>query len=134
MGVALKFTEETTPNGNVVKRAKINGTLQRLSDKVFSYETDTADGISIVEYKLATVSFTDENSVKHTANNVHVYKVSYEQDMEIGGTYLGSVTRSKNADGTARTPWWTLSSCITGNNIADDDFEDVSETNKVLGI
>lgn len=134
MGIALKFVEKTTSNGNVVKVANINGTLQRMSDKVFSYETETENGPSLVEYKLATVSFTDTAGVKHTANNVHVYKVSFEQDMEIGGTYLGSVTRSNNADGTARTPWWSLSSCVTGNTITDDMFDDSPITESVLGI
>lgn len=134
MGIALKFVEQTTSRGNVVKVAKINGTLKRLSDKVFDYEVEGKDGIEKVEYKLATVEFLDENKTKHVANNVHVYKKSYEQDMEVGGTYLGSVTRSTNADGTARTPWWTLSSLVIGAEITDDMFEEVEETSKVLDI
>ena len=134
MGIALKFVEQTTSRGNVVKVAKINGTLKRLSDKVFDYEVEGKDGIEKVEYKLATVEFLDENKTKHVANNVHVYKKSYDQDMEVGGTYLGSVTRSTNADGTARTPWWTLSSLVIGAEITDDMFEEVEETSKVLDI
>jgi len=134
MGIALKFVEQTTSRGNVVKVAKINGTLKRLSDKVFDYEVEGKDGIEKVEYKLATVEFLDENKTKHVANNVHVYKKSYDQNMEVGGTYLGSVTRSTNADGTARTPWWTLSSLVIGAEITDDMFEEVEETSKVLDI
>jgi hypothetical protein len=134
MGIALKFVEQTTSRGNVVKVAKINGTLKRLSDKVFDYEVEGKDGIEKVEYKLATVEFLDENKTKHVANNVHVYKKSYEQDMEVGGTYLGSVTRSTNADGTPRSPWWALSSLVIGAEITDDMFEEVEETSKVLDI
>lgn len=134
MGIALKFVEQTTSRGNVVKVAKINGTLKRLSDKVFDYEVEGKDGIEKVEYKLATVEFLDENKTKHVANNVHVYKKSYEQDMEVGGTYLGSVTRSTNADGTPRSPWWALSSLVIGTEITDDMFEEVEETSKVLDI
>lgn len=136
MGIALKFVEKTTSNGNVVKVANIKGTLKRLSPNVFSYEVDTKDGIETVEYKLATVEFLDEKSAKHVANNVHVYRKSYEQDMEVGGNYLGSVTRSKNADGSARTPWWSLSSLVVGNDITDDMFDEVEseETAKSLGI
>ena len=134
MGIALKFVEQTTSRGNVVKVAKINGTLKRLSDKVFDYKVEGENGVETVEYKLATVEFLDENKTKHVANNVHVYKKSYEQDMEVGGTYLGSVTRSKNADGSARSPWWALSSLVIGADITDDMFEEVEETSKVLDI
>jgi hypothetical protein len=135
MGIALKFVEQTTSRGNVVKVAKINGTLKRLSDNVFDYEVTNEKGdIEKVEYKLATVEFLDENKQKHVANNVHVYRKSYEQEMEVGSTYLGSVTRSKNADGTARSPWWALSSLVIGADITDDMFDDVEETSKVLNL
>jgi hypothetical protein len=132
MGIALKFVEKTTSRGNVVKVANINGTLKRLSDKVFDYKVEGENGVETVEYKLATVEFLDENKTKHVANNVHVYRKSYEQDMEVGGTYLGSVTRSTNADGSARTPWWALSSLVIGTEITDDMFDEVEETSKVL--
>jgi len=134
MGIALKFVEQTTSRGNLVKVAKIKGTLKRLSDNVFDYEVQGENGIEKVEYKLATVEFLDENQQKHVANNVHVYKKSYEQDMETGGTYLGSVTRSKNADGSPRSPWWALSSLVVGAEITDDMFEEVEETSKVLNL
>lgn len=135
MGIALKFVEKTTSRGNVVKVAKINGTLKRLSDNVFDYEVTNEEGdLEKVEYKLATVEFLDENQQKHVANNVHVYRKSYEQGMETGGTYLGSVTRSKNADGSARSPWWALSSLVVGADITDDMFEEVEETSKVLNL
>ena len=129
MGIALKFVEQTTSRGNLIKVAKIKGTLKRLSDKVFDYDVENEKGeVEKVEYKLATVEFLDENQQKHVANNVHVYKTSYEQGMEAGCTYLGSVTRSKNADGTPRSPWWSLSSLVIGAEITDDMFEKVEET------
>jgi hypothetical protein len=135
MGIALKFVEKTTSRGNLIKEAKINGTLKRLSDKVFDYDVENEKGkTEKVEYKLATVEFLDENQQKHVANNVHVYKKSYEQDMEVGSTYLGSVTRSKNADGSPRSPWWALSSLVIGAEITDDMFEEVEETSKILNL
>lgn len=130
MGIALKFVEQTTPKGNLIKVAKIKGTLKSLSPNSFSYTNDSGDSI---EYKLATIEFLDENQEKKVANQVHVYKSSYEQGMEIGETYLGSVTRSKNADGTARSPWLALSSLVVGNAITDDMFEDyVEQTSDVI--
>lgn len=135
MGIALKFVEKTTSRGNLVKVAKINGTLKRLSDKVFDYETtNEKGGIELIEYKLATVEFLDEKQQKHVANNVHVYKTSYDQGMEVGDIYLGSVTRSKDTDGKPRSPWWALSSLVIGAEITDDDFEEVEETSKILDI
>jgi hypothetical protein len=134
MSVALKFKEQTTSNGNVVKVAKINGTLKTLSENVFSYTVDGENGPEIVEYKLATIEFLDENQKKHVAPRVHVYKKSYEQGMEIGETYLGSITRSQNADGSPRSPWLSLSSFVVGQDLTDDMFEDVSENSKVLGL
>lgn len=135
MGIALKFVEKTTSRGNLVKVAKIKGTLKRLSDKVFDYETtNEKGGIELIEYKLATVEFLDEKQQKHVANNVHVYRTSYDQGMEVGGTYLGSVTRSKDVDGSPRSPWWALSSLVIGAEITDDDFEEVEETSKILDI
>jgi len=135
MGIALKFVEKTTSRGNLVKVAKIKGTLKSLSDKVFDYETtNEKGGIELIEYKLATVEFLDEKQQKHVANNVHVYRKSYEEGMDVGSTYLGSVTRSKDADGSPRSPWWALSSFIIGAEITDDDFEEVEETSKILDI
>ena len=133
MGIALKFVEKVTPKGNITKVAKINGTLKRLSEKVFDYDVENEKGeVEKVEYKLATVEFFDENKTKHIANNVHVYRKSFEEGMEVGVNYLGSVTRSKNADGTPRSPWWALSSLVVGDTITDDMFDEVDETSKVL--
>jgi hypothetical protein len=119
--VVLKFKEETTPNGNVVKNATFAGTLLRLSEKVFEYTN--ADGV-VVNYKLADVRYTDAVGTTHVEPNVHVYEASYEQDMEVGETYLGRVTRSKNADGSARDPWFNLYSVVVGVRSTDDDFEE----------
>jgi hypothetical protein len=44
--------------------------------------------------------------------------------MEVGMTYLGKISRSTNADGSARKPWVTLSSLVSGVDFADDEFED----------
>lgn len=132
MGIALKFVERTTPNGNLVKEAKINGTLKSLSPKSFSYINGSGD---TVEYKLATIEFLDENQEKKVANQVHVYKSSYEEGMEIGQTYLGSVTRSTDADGKPRSPWLALSSFVVGAQITDDMFEDyVAAGDKAQGV
>ena len=51
----LKFKQETTENGNVVRVANIAGTLKRLSEKVFDYTN--AEG-TVISYKLATMSTT----------------------------------------------------------------------------
>jgi hypothetical protein len=119
--VVLKFKEETTPSGNVVKNATFAGTLLRMSDKVFEYTN--ADGV-VINYKLADVRYTDAVGTSHVEPNVKVYEASYEQGMESSETYLGRVTRSKNADGTARSPWFTLYSVVVGVNSTDDDFEE----------
>lgn len=119
--IVLKFKEETTPNGNVVKNATFAGTLLRMSDKVFDYTN--ADGV-VINYKLADVRYADALGTTHVEPNVHVYEASYEQGMEVGESYLGRVTRSKNADGTARSPWYNLYSVIVGVRSTDDDFEE----------
>lgn len=119
--VVLKFKEETTPNGNVVKNASFAGTLLRMSEKVFDYTN--ADGV-VINFKLADVRFTDAVGTSHVEPNVHVYEASFEQGMEVGETYLGKVTRSKNADGTARSPWFNLYSVVVGVRSTDDDFEE----------
>tara|TARA_R110000822_G_C15158892_1_gene478039 strand:- start:346 stop:750 length:405 start_codon:yes stop_codon:yes gene_type:complete len=119
--VVLKFKEETTPNGNVVKNASFAGTLLRMSEKVFDYTN--ADGV-VINFKLADVRFTDAVGTSHVEPNVHVYEASFEQGMETGETYLGKVTRSKNADGTARSPWFNLYSVVVGVRSTDDDFEE----------
>lgn len=119
--VVLKFKEETTPNGNVVKNATFAGTLLRMSDKVFPYTN--ASG-TVINYKLADVRYTDAVGTTHVEPSVKVYEASYEQGMEVGESYLGRVTRSKNADGTARSPWFTLYSVVVGVNSTDDDFEE----------
>lgn len=119
--IVLKFKEETTPSGNVVKNATFAGTLLRMSDKVFEYTN--ADGV-VINYKLADVRYADALGTTHVEPSVKVYEASYEQGMQVGESYLGRVTRSKNADGTARSPWYTLYSVVVGVNSTDDDFEE----------
>jgi hypothetical protein len=128
--IALVFKEETTPSGNVQKVANIKATLVRLSDKEFTYTNGNGDTLT---YKLATIRFTDDNGNSHTKADIVVYSTSYEQGMEVGETYLGKVSRSKNADGTARKPWYTLSSLVVASENSDDDFEEV-EVSEEIGI
>jgi hypothetical protein len=128
--IALLFKEETTPSGNVQKVANIKATLVRLSDKEFSYNNSNGETLT---YKLATITFTDENGNSHTKSDIVVYNTSYEQGMEIGQTYLGKVSRSRNADGSPRKPWYTLSSLIVASENSDDDFEEV-EVSEEIGI
>jgi hypothetical protein len=128
--IALVFKEETTPSGNVQKVANIKATLVRLSDKEFTYTNSNGDTLT---YKLATVTFVDDNDNSHTKADIVVYSTSYEQGMEVGQTYLGKVSRSKNADGTARKPWYTLSSLVVASENSDDDFEEV-EVSEEIGI
>ena len=126
--IALVFKEETTPSGNVQKVANIKATLNRLSEKEFSYKNGSGDELT---YKLATITFSDDNGNNHTKSDIVVYNTSYEQGMEIGQTYLGKVSRSKNADGTARKPWYTLSSLVVASENSDDDFEDVEVSEEI---
>jgi len=126
--IALVFKEETTPSGNVQKVANIKATLNRLSEKEFSYKNGSGDELT---YKLATITFSDDNGNNHTKSDIVVYNTSYEQGMEIGQTYLGKVSRSKNADGTARKPWYTLSSLVVASENSDEDFEDVEVSEEI---
>jgi hypothetical protein len=126
--IALVFKEETTPSGNVQKVANIKATLVRLSDKEFTYTNGNGDTLT---YKLATIRFTDDNGNSHTKADIVVYSTSYEQGMEVGETYLGKVSRSKNADGTARKPWYTLSSLVVASENSDEDFEDVEISEEI---
>jgi hypothetical protein len=126
--IALVFKEETTPSGNVQKVANIKATLNRLSEKEFSYKNSSGDELT---YKLATITFSDDNDNNHTKSDIVVYNTSYEQGMEIGQTYLGKVSRSKNADGTARKPWYTLSSLVVASENSDEDFEDVEVSEEI---
>ena len=82
--VVLKFKEETTPSGNVVKNASFAGTLLRLSEKVWPYTN--AEGKELL-YKLADVRYTDAVGTTHVEPSVKVYEASYEQGMEVGETY-----------------------------------------------
>lgn len=120
--VVLSFKDEETLNGNAVKTANIKGTLKRLSEKVFEYANGSGETI---RYKLATIAFKDLKDTTHVRENVVVYESSYEQGMEVGTTYLGRITRSKNADGTARKPWVTLYSAVAGEDFSDDDFAEL---------
>jgi len=121
MSITLKFKEEVSANGNVSKVANFKGTLNRLSEKEFSYSNASNE---LITYKLATVTFTDFAGASHTRENVVVFDTSYDKGMEVGSTYLGKISRSTNADGSARKPWVTLSSLVSGVDFADDEFED----------
>ena len=46
-------------------------------------------------------------------------------------TYLGKVSRSKNADGSARKPWYTVSSLLVAEESSDDDFEEVEVSEEI---
>lgn len=128
--IVLSFKEETTPSGNVQKVANIKANLQRLSDKEFSYENSKGE---VLTYKLATISFVDTKGTTHVRDGVVVYDTSYDQGMETGYTYLGKISRSNNADGTPRKPWYTISSLLVADENSDADFEDV-EVSEEIGI
>jgi len=121
--IKLKFVEETTSLGNVVKNANITGKLLSISEKVFDYVSpETKDDVF---YKLATMSFKDLNNEEHTTSKCVVYQTSYEKGMEIGQSYLGKITLSDalNEDGSKRAPWIMLSSYVKGEELSFDDFE-----------
>ena len=118
----LKWKEETTPAGNVVKVANISGTLQRISEQSWPYTNSEG---KVLNYKLATVTYNDYFGTLVTEENVKVYEASYTQGMEKGQTYLGKVQRGTNADGTARSPWVTLFSAVVGTSLTDDEYGDV---------
>jgi hypothetical protein len=128
--VALKFKERVTEAGNTVVEAAINAKLLRMSDKFFDYVNAKGETI---EYKLATVEFKDLNGTTQRPSNVHVYKTSVEEGMSVGGTYLGKVQLSQNADGSNRTPWWTISSLVVGADFSYDDFEIIMD-DAVVGL
>ena len=98
------------------------------SPREFSYVNSAGDTLV---YRLATIKFVDNNGNSFTRENVVVYNTSYEQGMEIGETYLGKISRSKNADGTARKPWYSLSSLVVAGENSDDDFEDVEISEEI---
>jgi hypothetical protein len=121
--IKLKFVEETTSLGNVVKNANITAKLLSISEKVFEYVSpETKD---TVFYKLATISFKDLNGVECSTSTCVVYETSYNKGMEIGQSYLGKITLSDalNEDGTKRKPWIMLSSFVKGEELSFDDFE-----------
>ncbi len=118
--IKLKFKAEETKNGNKQFVANYKGTLSRLSEQDFSYVNGAGD---TVNYKLATVSFNDLDGAKHTLDSVVVYATSLSKGMELGQTYLGRISRSFNADGTARKPWVALYSAVAGKEISDADFD-----------
>ena len=121
--IKLKFVEETTSLGNVVKNANITGKLLSISEKVFDYVSpETKDDVF---YKLATMSFKDLNNEEFTTSKCVIYQTSYEKGMEIGQSYLGKITLSDalNEDGTKRAPWIMLSSYVKGEELSFDDFE-----------
>lgn len=118
--IKLKFKAEETKNGNKQFVANYKGTLSRLSEQDFSYVNGSGE---TVNYKLATVSFNDLDGVKHTLDSVVVYATSLAKGMELGQTYLGRISRSFNADGSARKPWVALYSAVAGKEISDADFD-----------
>jgi len=118
--IKLKFKTEETKNGNKQFVANYKGTLSRLSDQDFSYVNGSGE---TVNYKLATVSFNDLDGTKHTLDSVVVYATSLAKGMELGQTYLGRISRSFNADGSARKPWVALYSAVAGKEISDADFD-----------
>ena len=118
--IKLKFKAETTQNGNKQFVANYKGKLSRLSEQDFSYVNGAGNTI---EYKLATVSFNDFDGVNHTLDSVVVYATSLGKGMELGQTYLGRISRSFNADGSARKPWVALYSAVAGKEISDADFD-----------
>lgn len=118
--IKLKFKAETTQNGNKQFVANYKGKLSRLSEQDFSYVNGAGNTI---EYKLATVSFNDLDGVNHTLDSVVVYATSLGKGMELGQTYLGRISRSFNADGSARKPWVALYSAVAGKEISDADFD-----------
>ena len=128
--IKLAFKEETTPNGNSQFVANIKAELIRLSEKEFSYVNASGEQLT---YKLATITFADLNGNKFTRENVVVYNTSYEKGMEVGMTYLGKVSRSTNADGTPRKPWYTVSSLLVADENSDSDFESI-EVSQEIGI
>jgi hypothetical protein len=117
----LKWKEETTPAGNVVKVANISGTLKRISELSWPYTNSEG---TVINYKLATITYPDYFGTLVTEENVKVYEKSYSQGMEQGQTYLGRVQRGTNADGTKRNPWVTLYSAVVGTSLSDDDYGD----------
>ena len=118
--IKLKFKAETTQNGNKQFVANYKGKLSRLSEQDFSYVNGAGNTI---QYKLATVSFNDFDGVNHTLDSVVVYATSLGKGMELGQTYLGRISRSFNADGSARKPWVALYSAVAGKEISDADFD-----------
>ena len=126
--VELKFKRRVTEGGNQVVEAAINAKLLRISDRFFTYVNGKGNSI---EYKLATVEFKDLNGVTQRPSDVHVYKASVEEGMEVGGTYLGKVQLSENPDGSPRDPWWTLSSLATGNRFTNNDFKIIMDDEEV---
>ena len=117
----LKWKEETTPAGNVVKVANISGTLNRMSEQSWPYTNSEG---TVINYKLATITYPDYFGTLVTEENVKVYEASYSQGMEKGQTYLGRVQRGTNADGTKRNPCVTLYSAVVGTSLSDDDYGD----------
>jgi len=124
--ITLKFKEETSPSGRVSNVANASAILKRLSDDVpgkglFAYVNGAGETIN---YRLATVQFTDDLGVKHFKDSVVVYEKSYTKGMEIGACYLMKITLAteKNDDGTSRRPWVTLSSALVGEAFSADEF------------
>lgn len=133
--IKLEWKETVSENGNVSYVSNISGTLKRLSKinpktgEPFSYQN--ASGKTI-EHGLATVSFVDNAGASHTIQNVVVFQKSIDQGMEVGETYLGQISRSFNEDGSARTPWTTLSSAQTGVSLTDSMFGELEFASEKL--
>ena len=113
----LTFKDDVTSNGNRIKVATINGELVRLSEQDFSYENANGETIT---YKLGTAKFTDDEGTTFQKSGFVVYQASYEQGMEVGEKYLGSIQLSQG-----RKPWASLSAFVADGGFSEADFADV---------
>jgi hypothetical protein len=120
--VTLKWKDDVTANGNAVKIANIKATLKSMSKQMFDYVNGAGE---VIKYTLGTVVFKDELGVEHTKEGFVIYETSLNQGIEVGGTYLARISRSNNADGSARKPWCTLYSAVAGDALSDDDFAEL---------
>lgn len=125
----LTFKDGVTTNGNNVRSSALKAELVTLSPVTFSYNNASGDNIN---YKLASIKFTDNKGDLYKKGNVCVYEASYVQGMEIGETYLGklAIALDDNLVPVAgRKPWVSLSSyeAYSDFSIEEFEFEDVEE-------
>jgi hypothetical protein len=125
----LTFKDGVTTNGNNVRQAALKAELVTLSPVTFSY--NNANG-EVINYKLASVKFTDNKGDLYKKGNVCVYEASFSKGMEIGETYLGKLAIALDENllpAKDRKPWVTLSSyeAYSDFSIEEFEFEDVEE-------